>query len=310
MEGDITLGMMLSIQYIIGSLNSPLQQLSGFIRSAQDASISLERLSEIHNNQSSEQIEEKKCNGIPEGDLIIQNLSFRYTAISPIILENISFVVPRGKTTAIVGASGGGKTTLLKLMLGFYEPTNGKILVGSTPIKLIYEKVWRKNCAAVMQDGFIFSDTICNNIGESDNDIDLNKVLQSASTANINDFIESHPSGLSTVIGARGNGISQGQKQRILIARAIYKNPEFLFLDEATNSLDASNEKIIMANLDTFLKGKTSVIVAHRLSTVKNADQIIVLDKGKVVEIGTHEQLVKLRNYYFNLVQNQLELSR
>jgi len=308
LDGDITLGMMLSVQYIIGSLNTPLQQLSGFIRSAQDAFISMERLSEVHQSPVSDQPGGLKITEVPAGDLIFNNVSFRYTTISETILEKISFVIPRGKTTAIVGASGSGKTTLLKLMLNFYSPTEGKVLIGNIPLNLIDEKVWRKNCGAVMQDGFIFSDTIANNIGESDDVVDITKVLRSVNSANIGDFVESLPAALNTTIGSKGNNISQGQKQRILIARAIYKDPEFLFLDEATNSLDATNEKTILTNLKEFLRGKTSVIVAHRLSTVKDADQIIVLEKGRIIEIGTHEELVRMRKAYFSLVQNQLEL--
>jgi ATP-binding cassette, subfamily B, bacterial len=308
MDGEISLGMMLSIQYIIGSLSNPLQQLSGVMRSTQDAFISLERLSEIHNSFTPGNSLEQKIDVVPKGDLIFQNVTFRYTPLSAIILDDISFVIPRGRTTAIVGASGSGKTTLLKLMLNFYAPSEGNILIGNVPLKSIHEKVWREHCGAVMQEGFIFSDTIANNIAESDDHANFNKVVESVNKANLVDFVESFPSGLNTVIGAKGNGISQGQKQRILIARSIYKDPEFLFLDEATNSLDASNEKVIMQNLESFLKGKTSIIVAHRLSTVKNADQIIVLDKGKIVEVGTHEQLVEQRRSYFTLVQNQLEL--
>jgi ATP-binding cassette subfamily B protein len=308
MNGEISLGMMLSIQYVIGSLSIPLQMLSGFIRSAQDAYLSLERLSEIHKSKNSDPLDEQRLDEIPMGDITLHNLSFRYTQVTDKILDDVSLIIPRGKTTAIVGVSGSGKTTLIKLLLGFYQPTSGKILIGNAPLASIYEKVWRKNCGAVMQDGYIFSDTILNNIGESDDDIELKKVNESVQKSNINDFIQSLPKGLNTVIGARGNGISQGQKQRVLIARAIYKDPEFLFLDEATNSLDATNEREIMENLEIFLKGKTSIIVAHRLSTVKNAHQIIVLDKGKLAELGTHQQLIAQRGIYFKLVENQLEL--
>ena len=308
LDGEMTLGMMLAVQYIIGQLNAPLQQLIGFIIAAQDASISLERLSEIHNNPNEESVDDYKTNVIPTGDLMIENISFKYTPISEDVLDQVSITIPRGKTTAIVGTSGSGKTTLIKLLLGFYEPNKGRIQVGGIPLSAIYQKSWRAQCGVVMQEGYIFSDTIANNIAESDDHTDFSKVLHAAETANIMDFIQSLPLGLNTKIGAKGNGISQGQKQRLLIARAIYKNPEFLFFDEATNALDAINEKVIMENLNHFLHGRTAIVVAHRLSTVKNADQIIVLEKGKVVESGTHQTLVALKGHYYTLVKNQLEL--
>ncbi len=308
LDGQMTLGMMLAIQYIIGQLNSPLQQLIGFIRTAQDAKISLERLSEIHGAENEEKLEVQKMNTIPDGDIQIQNLSFQYTPISDHVLQDINLTIPRGKSTAIVGASGSGKTTLIKLLLGFYQPTKGAIKVGGQSLETIYTKVWRDQCGVVMQDGYVFSDTIANNIAESDDETNLIKVMAAATTANIVDFVQSLPLGFSTMIGAKGNGISQGQKQRLFIARAVYKNPEFLFFDEATNALDATNERIIMDNLNAFMEDKTSIVVAHRLSTVKNADQIIVLDKGKIVEQGSHIELVQNRSTYFQLVKNQLEL--
>ncbi len=307
-EGSLTLGMMLAIQYIIGQLNGPLQQLIGFVRSAQDASISLERLSEIHNNKNEESGDVSKFNEIPDGDIIIENLSFSYTPISDEVLKNVSLTIPRGKTTAIVGTSGSGKTTLIKLLLGFYEPTKGRISISNTPLNQIYQKVWRAQCGVVMQDGFIFSDTIANNIAESDDNTNLTKVMSAATTANIFEFVQSLPLGFNTMIGAKGNGISQGQKQRLFIARAVYKDPEFLFFDEATNALDANNEKIIMNNLNTFFEGRTAIVVAHRLSTVKHADQIIVLENGCIVESGTHTELVDKKGSYFTLVKNQLDL--
>ncbi len=309
LNGQITLGAMLAIQYIIGQLNGPLQQLVGFIRTAQDAAISLERLSEIHGAENEELMEENKMDIIPEGDIQIENLSFRYTPISEDVLQDVTITIPRGKTTAIVGTSGSGKTTLIKLLLGFYEPTKGKILVGHSPLNMIYQKIWRAQCGVVMQEGFIFSDTIANNIAESDENTNYTKVISAATTANIFDYIHTLPLGLNTMIGAKGNGISQGQKQRLLIARAVYKNPDFLFFDEATNALDANNEKVIMQNLDEFFRGRTAIVVAHRLSTVKNADQIIVLDKGKIVEVGTHKELVQNKGSYYALVSNQLELA-
>lgn len=307
-EGHMTLGMMLAIQYIIGQLNAPLQQMVGFIRSAQDAKISLERLSEVHNSHEEEDPEIVKMDIIPEGDIEVEDVSFSYTPISDKVLKNVKVRIPRGKTTAIVGTSGSGKTTLIKLLLRFYDPTKGRIMIGGQPLNTIYTKVWRARCGVVMQDGFIFSDTIARNIAESDDVIDFKKVIQAAITANIMDFIHELPKGFQTKIGQKGNGISAGQKQRLFIARAVYKNPEFIFLDEATNALDAQNEKIIMENLNDFLEGKTVVVVAHRLSTVKNADQIIVLEKGEIVETGTHEDLVQVEKNYFNLVKNQLEL--
>lgn len=308
LDGELTLGTMLAIQYIIGQLNGPLQQLVGFIRAAQDASISLERLSEIHGSENEENLEENKLNVIPEGDIVIDNLSFKYTPISDEVLTDINLVIPKGKTTAIVGTSGSGKTTLIKLLLGFYQPTKGRIKIGHTPFNQILQRVWRQQCGVVMQDGYVFSDTIANNIAESDDITDFNKVISAAKSANVLDFIQSLPLGLNTMIGAKGNGISQGQKQRLLIARSIYKNPGFLFFDEATNALDANNEKVIMDNLGKFLQGKTAVVVAHRLSTVKNADQIVVLDDRRIVELGNHEELVKAKGNYYTLVKNQLEL--
>lgn len=308
LDGQMTLGMMLAIQYIIGQLNAPLQQLIGFIRAAQDAKISLERLSEIHDAPNEENKEIQKLKDIPNGHIEIQNLSFRYTPISDDVLQGINITIPRGKTTAIVGASGSGKTTLIKLLLGFYQPSKGNIKIGGQDLSTIYAKVWREQCGVVMQDGYIFSDTIANNIAESDDTTNLSKVTTSAQTANIGDYIQSLPLGFSTKIGTKGNGISQGQKQRLFIARAVYKNPEFLFFDEATNALDATNERIIMDNLNNFLEHKTAIVVAHRLSTVKNADQIIVLDKGEIVERGNHVELVANKSVYYQLVKNQLEL--
>lgn len=310
MDGDLTLGMMIAIQYIIGQLNMPLQQLVTFIRSAQDASISLERISEVHDMENEEKDDMQRLHEIPAGNIVIKDLSFRYTPILDDVLDNINITLEKGKTTAIVGTSGSGKTTLIKLLLGFYQPTKGQILVGNTPLSFIQSKTWRAKCGAVMQDGYLFSDSISNNIAESDDRVDFNKVNEAIAAANLTPFIESLPLGLSTKIGSKGNGISQGQRQRMLIARAIYKNPDFLFFDEATNALDANNEKVIMENLNKFLEGKTAVIVAHRLSTVKNADKIIVLENGKVVEEGSHRELVERRGQYFTLVQNQLELGQ
>jgi len=309
-QGEMTLGMMLAIQYIVGQLNAPLSQMIQFIRTAQDAKLSLERLREIH-DVTEEETKQDQLNILPElQDILIQNLSFKYNPLGEDVLKNINLVIPKGKVTAIVGMSGSGKTTLIKLLLGFYEPTKGSIQLGGMQIQNLQKNLWRQKCGAVMQDGFIFSDTIANNIAESDERIDKEQLLKAVRTANIQDFIESLPLGYNTMIGARGNGVSQGQRQRLLIARAIYKNPDFLFFDEATNALDAKNERIIVENLNTFFEHKTVVVVAHRLSTVKNADQIVVLDKGELIEQGTHRELVTNKGSYYSLVKNQLELGR
>jgi len=309
-RGDMTLGMLVAVQYIIGQLNSPIDQMITFFRSAQDAKISLERLGEIHQKDEEEDPEEPKVSTLPaKRSLAVRGVTFRYAGSqSDPVLKNIDFEIPENKITAIVGASGSGKTTLVKLLLGFYTPEQGEMKVGELNIKNINSSYWRRQCGAVMQDGFIFSDTIARNIAVSDEYIDRDKLLHAVHVANIQDFIESLPLAYNTKIGQEGTGLSQGQKQRILIARAVYKNPEFLFFDEATNALDANNERVIMEKLNEFFEGKTAVVVAHRLSTVTNADQIIVLDKGEVIEKGTHEELTKLKGAYYNLVKNQLEL--
>ncbi len=318
-EGDMSLGMMLATQYIVGQLNSPLQQFIAFMRAAQDAKISMERLGEIQQQPDEDALVQKGMMigaAVPSlqesitknADIYIKNCSFRYNALADDVLTDIDLVIPNGKVTAIVGTSGSGKTTLIKLLLGFYQPTKGTIKIGTQDLAQILPSQWRKHCGVVMQDGFVFSDTIANNIAESDDAIDPDKLLEAVQSANIQGFIENMPLNYSTMIGAKGNGLSQGQKQRLLIARAVYKNPDFLFLDEATNALDANNERVIVENLQRFYENKTVVVVAHRLSTVKNADQIIVLENGRVVEIGTHTDLVKNRAAYFNLVKNQLEL--
>ena len=309
-HGEITLGMMLSIQYILGQLNSPVDQMIGFIHTAQDAKISLERLGEIHNKQDEEDFSTEKLHE-PSGknELTIENLTYQYDGPhSPKALDSVSIYIQESKITAIVGASGSGKTTLIKMLLGFYEPVEGEIKAGETSLKNINMNWWRSRCGVVMQDGFIFSDTIARNIAVSDEIIDKKRLMYAVETANIREFIDALPLGYNTKIGQEGTGLSQGQKQRILIARAVYKNPDFIFLDEATNSLDANNEKVIMENLNQFFKGRTVVVVAHRLSTVKNADNIIVLEKGKIIETGTHEELTNNKGAYYNLVKNQLEL--
>lgn len=309
-DGDITLGMMMSISYIIGQLSGPIGQVISFSQSLQDAKISLERLNEIHNKKDEEQTITEKINSLPDDrTLKIENLCFSYDgAERDYVLENLNLIIPQKKITAIVGASGSGKTTIIKLLLGFYPATKGDIKVGSIPLEDINPHLWRQNSGAVMQDGFIFSDTIAKNIAIGEENIDKKRLLHAVEAANIKDFIESLPLKYNSKIGMEGNGISQGQRQRLLIARAVYKNPEYLFFDEATNALDANNERIILDNLNKFYKGKTVVIVAHRLSTVQNADNIIVLEHGKVIEEGTHKELTEKHGAYYILVKNQLEL--
>jgi ATP-binding cassette, subfamily B, bacterial len=309
-DSHMTLGAMLSVQYIIGQLNSPIEQLIQFMQTYQDAKISLERLNEIHEMTDEEPLNKQLISYLPENKSItIQNLNYTYPgAGNEAVLEHINLTIPEGKTTAIVGMSGSGKTTLLKLLLKFYEANIGDIKIGEASLSNMSHQFWRTQCGVVMQEGFVFSDTIARNIAVGIDNIDTTRLINAVKVANIQEFIESLPLGYNTKIGAEGNGISQGQKQRLLIARAVYKNPEFMFFDEATNSLDANNEAIILNNLKDFLLIKTVVVVAHRLSTVKNADKIVVLEKGKVVEEGTHEQLSMLKGKYFELVKNQLEL--
>jgi ATP-binding cassette, subfamily B, bacterial len=319
-DGQITLGMMLAISSIVGSLNGPIVQLINFIREAQDAKISLARLSEIHEKEDESQQESTQSQDIPNpNDIVIQDVSFRYIGSDTPVLENLNLTIPANKITAIVGTSGSGKTTLMKLLLKFYEPTKGAISLSPAlskgegakkgiDLKNITQKAWRNHVGTVMQEGYIFNDTIANNIAIGVDIIDKDRLLYAADVANIKDFIQDYPLGFNTKIGMEGIGMSTGQKQRLLIARAVYKNPEMLFFDEATSALDANNEKEIMQKLAVFFENKTVVVIAHRLSTVMNADQIVVLEKGKIVEIGTHEQLVKLKGKYFELVKNQLQL--
>jgi ATP-binding cassette subfamily B protein len=337
MEGQMTLGMMLATQYMVGQLDGPLQQFISFMRTAQYAKLSLLRIAEIQDQPDEDALTQVQGNNEAaaapfvrhseatgllgtqpalSGDIVLDNLHFRYTDIAPKVLKGIDLRIPQGKVTAIVGSSGSGKTTLLKLLLGFYNPTQGKISVGNTSLAAVSPALWRSRCGAVMQEGFIFSDTIAQNIAESDEVPDAARLLQAAALARLDDFIAELPLGYATKVGAQGNGVSQGQRQRLLIARAIYKDPDYLFFDEATNALDANNERAIVENLEAWQQAthtpdrasKTIVVVAHRLSTVCRADQIVVLDKGQIVEIGTHTALTETRGFYYTLVKNQLEL--
>jgi ATP-binding cassette subfamily B protein len=308
-DGSITLGMMLAISSIVGSLNGPITQLIEFVRELQDAKISLARLSEIHDKEDETQQEDHQSSDVPyDSDIEIKKLSYRYLGSEIPVLKDLNLVIPANKITAIVGVSGSGKTTLMKLLLKFYEPDKGEIAIGNSQLKNISQKAWRSNIGAVMQEGFIFSDTIANNIAFGVDKIDKKRLVYASEVANIREYISELPLGYNTKIGTEGIGMSTGQKQRLLIARAVYKNPEILFFDEATSALDANNEKIIMEKLDVFFKEKTVVIIAHRLSTVMNADQIVVLDKGKIIEIGDHKTLVEQKGNYFELVKNQLQL--
>ncbi|WP_313805987.1 peptidase domain-containing ABC transporter [Flavobacterium sp.] len=308
-DGQITLGMMMAIASIVGSLNGPVLQLIGFIREVQDAKISLARLSEIHEKEDENEQEQRQTSVIPTNeDIIIKNLSFRYIGSDSLVLNELNLTIPANKVTAIVGTSGSGKTTLMKLLLKFYEPVSGSISIGKTDIKNIKQKSWRSHVGTVMQEGYIFNDTIAHNIAIGQDVIDKTRLMYSTDVANIKTFIEDCPLGFNTKIGQEGIGMSTGQKQRLLIARAVYKNPEMLFFDEATSALDANNEKEIMEKLNIFFKDKTVVVIAHRLSTVMNADQIVVLEKGKIIEVGNHQELVTQKGNYFKLVKNQLQL--
>nr|WP_255716688.1 peptidase domain-containing ABC transporter [Dyadobacter chenwenxiniae] len=325
LDNQITLGAMLGISYIIGQMNGPLNQIMDFVKKIQDAKMSLDRLGEIHNKPNEELNEEFYWKreqdgeqGIPERNIfdlslndgiVFRNVSFRYGAPgSANVLKNINLHIPKGKVTAIVGSSGSGKTTLLKLFLKFYPIQEGEITIDGKDIAEISASKWREQCGTVMQDGYIFSDTIARNIAVDGKQIDEGRMIKSIRVANIEEYIKKLPLGFTTKIGNTGAGISGGQRQRLFIARSVYKDPDYLFFDEATSALDANNEKIIMENLDAFFKGRTVVVIAHRLSTVKNADQIIVLNNGEIAEIGSHKQLSQAKGYYFELVKNQLEL--
>jgi len=309
-EGKLTLGMMLAIQYIIGQLNSPIEQLIGFTQQAQDAKISLERLNDIHSLDDEEPAHKHFNHYLPEEhNILIKKLSYTYPgAGNEPVLKNINLTITQGKVTAIVGMSGSGKTTLVKLLLRFYENYKGDIYLGNSSFKTISPKFWRSVSGAVMQDNFVFNDNIRKNITVTNEKIDEQRLIHACKTANILSFVESLPLGFYTKLGAEGNGISGGQKQRLSIARAVYKNPQFIFFDEATNSLDANNEKVILENLQQFFQNKTVIVVAHRLSTVKNADKIVVMENGEIAEEGTHTELALKKGKYYELVKNQLEL--
>ena len=308
-NGQLTLGGMLALQYIIGQLNSPVEQLVQFTQHYQDAQLSLERLNEIHTQPDEEQSVNLLTSLPTERSISFRNVSFTYPgAGNDPVLTNINLTIPEGQVTAIVGSSGSGKTTLLKLLLKIYDPSSGDIRVGRTSLSTISHRVWRGQCGTVLQDGLIFSDTIANNIAVADERPNIPRLLRAVDVANIEPFIDGLPLRYNTKIGAEGNGVSQGQKQRLLLARAVYKEPTYLFLDEATNALDANNERVIMQNLNQFFEGRTVVVVAHRLSTVRHADQIVVLEQGEITEIGTHDELTRQRGRYYELVKNQLEL--
>ena len=308
----MTLGMMMSLTYIIGQVSAPIGEFIGFAQSWQDAKISLERLNEIHRRRDEEQGIHSKLTSLPEKrDIRLEHVTFSYSgAARDYALEDVSLTIPEHKVTAIVGASGSGKTTIVKLLQGFYTPNKGCIKIGETPLGMINPHLWRSRTGAVMQESYIFSDTIAHNIAVATDHVDTERLRHAVKIANIEDFIHSLPMGYDTKIGMEGSGVSQGQRQRILIARAVYKNPEYIFLDEATNSLDSNNESVIMGNLQKFYEGRTVLIVAHRLSTVKHADNIIVLDKGHIVEEGTHQELTEKCGIYYTLVKNQLELGK
>jgi len=309
-DGDVTLGGMMAIQYIVGMVSNPVESLLSFMQSYQDAKISLERLNEIYETEEEEDIRKNYLTELPKDRTIeIRNLTFRYYgAGNEPIFTKLNLTFPSGQTTAIVGASGSGKTTILKLLLRYYKPEQGEILVGGKPLDQIDFGLWRDSCGSVLQENFVYADTIERNIAINDEFPDEAKVQDAIHVSNMEEYVTEEPFGLATKIGTAGKGISQGQRQRLMIARAVYKDPAFIFLDEATNSLDANNEKDIVEKLNRFFDQRTVIVVAHRLSTVRNADNIIVMEKGQIVEQGTHNELTAKRGKYFELVKNQLEL--
>jgi ATP-binding cassette subfamily B protein len=310
-DGQITIGTMFAINMIVGQISGPIGQILGFVTTFQDAKIGLERINDITNKEDEDPPKATLISDIPtSADIVIDDLVFHYGSetLEP-VLDQLNLTIPAGKVTAIVGASGSGKTTLMKLLLKFYPPSKGSIYLGGFNYKSLHHGKWRENCGVVMQDGQLLSGTISDNIALGQ-EVDTARVIESAKLANIDSFINELPMGYMTELGRDGNQVSTGQKQRILLARAIYKDPAYLFLDEATSALDADNEKVIIENLEKFFKDRTVVVVAHRLSTVRNADNIVVLGKGKILEQGTHQQLVAARGAYYSLVKNQLELGK
>lgn len=307
-SGELTLGGMMAVQYMVGQLGSPLAQLLGFMFSLQDVRLSLTRIGDIHRQEPEDSAVDPEA-PVPDGDIALSDLMFRYDRHSDVpILDNLNITIPRGKVTAIVGSSGSGKSTLIKLLLGYYNPEAGAIRVGDTDLRGVSRREWRRRCGVVMQDGVIFGESIARNIATADADIDQERLEEAARMACIDSFIKDLPLGYNTIIGRDGVGISQGQRQRILIARAIYRRPSVLVLDEATNSLDALNESHIVDNLQNYYRGRTVVVVAHRLSTVRNADLIIVMDGGHIIESGNHQSLLERKGTYYNLVKSQLQL--
>lgn len=307
-SGELTLGMMLAVQYIIGQLNAPIDQIMHYLYAVQDVKIGLERINEIHVMSNEDRIDNNTV-ADDHSDISFNHVSFKYDIHSlDNIINNVSFTIPNGKITAIVGASGSGKTTLLKLLLGYYPVSEGDIMIGDENINDLNKRYWRQKCGVVMQEGVIFSESIARNIAILDEDINTDRLVAAAKMACIHDYVMSLPMKYNTIVGKDGVGLSLGQRQRILIARAIYRDPRYIFLDEATNSLDAKNERDIVKQLDSFYEGRTVLVIAHRLSTVRNADQIIVLDKGSIVELGNHDSLIAKHGVYYNLVKNQLEL--
>ena len=310
LDGNLSVGAMLAIQQMLGQTNSPIEQLVLYMQQWQDARMSMERLNEVHKMPDEEANEQNKIHQLPtERSLVLRNISFKYPKTNTKVLRDIKLFIPQGKTTAIIGSSGSGKTTLLKMLLKYHEPTSGETLLGNTDLRNISNHTWRSQCGVVASDGFVFSDTFLQNIALGADEIDFERVKMAAKVANIQEYIENQPMGYHTHIGGESIGLSQGQKQRLLIARAVYKDPEYLFLDEGTNALDTQNQNIIMQNLREYFKGRTMVVVAHRLSTIRHADQIVVIEKGSIVEKGSHEELIALQGRYFELLTSQLEMA-
>lgn len=310
LDGHLSLGAMLAVQQMLGQTNSPIEQLVNYMQQWQDAKLSMERLNEVHQMQDEEPQAQQKIHHLPEEkNLVLRKISFKYPRTNTKVLRDINLYIPEGKTTAIIGSSGSGKTTLLKMLLKYHDPSSGETLVGNTDLRNISSHTWRKQCGVVAADGFVFSDTFIQNIAMGDEQLDFERVKMAARVANLHEYIESLPMGYYTTIGKEYNGLSLGQKQRLLIARAVYKNPEYLFLDEGTNALDTQNQNQIMHNLKEYFKGKTMVVVAHRLSTIRHADQIVVIEKGSIVEKGTHEELIALQGRYYELLTSQLEMA-